>query len=82
GSIDAHFDGSSSTFDVIDANGAAANAGLQVGDQVIAVDGASVIDTNGHEAMQVITQRPPGTTAALTVVRGAATMTIKVIVHR
>ncbi|HEY6038654.1 MAG TPA: PDZ domain-containing protein, partial [Kofleriaceae bacterium] len=81
GSIDAHLQGSTSTFDQIDANGAAAKAGLQVGDQVTAVDGASVTDMNGYEVMQVITQRPPGTAAALTIVRGDAALTIKVSVH-
>ncbi len=80
GSIDAHFEGRASTFDLIEPNGAAAKAGLQVGDQVIAVDGASVTDIDGHSAMQVITQRPPGTTAALTVLRAGATRTINVTV--
>jgi len=81
GSIDAHFDGAIATVETVDANGAAAKAGLQVGDQVIAVDGTSVTDINGYETMQVITQRPPGTAATLTVVRGDATLTLKVTVH-
>ncbi|HET9989463.1 MAG TPA: carboxypeptidase regulatory-like domain-containing protein [Kofleriaceae bacterium] len=81
GSIDAHFEGSNSTFDQIEANGAAAKAGLQVGDQVIAVDGVSVTDIDGGSAMQVITQRPPGTTAALTIQRDGAVRTVTVTVH-
>ena len=81
GSIDAHFEGAQSTFDQIEANGAAAKAGLQVGDRVIAVDGVSVTDISGYDAMEVITQRPPGTAAALTIQRDGAVRTVTVTVH-
>ena len=71
----------SRAFELIDANGAAAKAGALVGDEVIAVDGASVTDLDGYATMRVITQRPIGTAAALTVVRGATPSTINVTVH-
>jgi hypothetical protein len=81
GSIDAHFGMLGRTFELIEAKGAAAKAGLQIGDQVMAVDGASVTDLDSPSTMRVITQRPVGTTAALTIQRGAATRTIAVTVH-
>jgi S1-C subfamily serine protease len=81
GSIDAHFQRTGATFDLIEPNGAAAKAGLQIGDQVITVDGASVADLYGDAAMQVITQRAPGSVAALTILRAGATRTISVTVH-
>ena len=83
GSIDAQFltGGLIRKFEVIEPNGAAAKAGLLVGDEVIAVDGASVTDLDGRSAMRVITQRPAGTTAALSVLRGGATRTLVVTVH-
>jgi RNA polymerase sigma-70 factor (ECF subfamily) len=83
GSIDAQFltGGLIRKFEVIEPNGAAAKAGLLVGDEVIAVDGPSVTDLDGRSTMRVITQRPAGTTAALTILRGGTTRTIVVTVH-
>ena len=81
GSIDAHFHGVGRTFDAVQPNGAAAKAGLQVGDEVVAVDGASVADMDGHSTMQVITQRQLGTAAALTIQRGGSPKTVSVTVH-
>jgi len=81
GSIDAQFHMMDRTFEMIEANGATAKAGGQVGDLVVAVDGASVADLDSRSAMQVITQRPPGTTASLTILRAGATRTLNVIVH-
>jgi RNA polymerase sigma-70 factor (ECF subfamily) len=83
GSIDAQFltGGLIRSFESIEPGGAAAKAGLQVGDQVIAVDGASVTDLDGRSTMRVITQRPPGTIATLTISRDGATRTVNVTVH-
>lgn len=83
GSIDAQFltGGLIRSFESIEAGGAAAKAGLQVGDEVIAVDGASVIDLDGRSTMTVITQRPPGATATLTISRDGTTRTVNVTVH-
>lgn len=66
---------------MIETSGAAAKAGLQVGDAIVAVDGASVTDIDGRATTAVITQRPVGTTTALTIQRGAATRTLTVTVH-
>lgn len=81
GTIDAQFRQSGRTFDTIEPNGAAAKAGIQVGDEVVAVDGASVIDLDRWATMRVITQRPLGTVAALTLVRDGASRTVDVTVH-
>ncbi|MEP6864946.1 MAG: sigma-70 family RNA polymerase sigma factor [Deltaproteobacteria bacterium] len=81
GSIDAQFAMMSRTFAVIEAKGAAAKAGLQLGDDVTAVDGASVTELDGRSTMRVITQRAAGTAAALTIQRGASTRAISVTVH-
>jgi C-terminal processing protease CtpA/Prc len=81
GSIDAQFAMMGRTFGVIEAKGAAAKAGLQIGDEVIAVDGAAVTDLDGRSTMRVITQRAAGTAAALTIQRGASTRAISVTVH-
>jgi membrane-associated protease RseP (regulator of RpoE activity) len=81
GSIDAQISQGSRAFELIEAKGAAAKAGVQVGDVVLAVDGTSVSDLDGRGTMQVITQRAPGTTAALTIQRGGATRAIVVTVH-
>jgi len=81
GSIDARIQMADRAIVLVEANGAAAKAGLQVGDQVIAVDGISVTDLDGMSTMQVITQRPPGSAAVLTVQRGEATRTLSVVVH-
>jgi hypothetical protein len=81
GSIDAAFHLPGRTFEVVEANGAAAKAGVQAGDEVIAVDGASVSDLDGYATMRVITQRAPGAVAALTILRGATPSTVDVTVH-
>ncbi|HET9991781.1 MAG TPA: PDZ domain-containing protein, partial [Kofleriaceae bacterium] len=83
GSIDAQFfmGGLFRRFAMLVPNGAAAKAGLQIGDEVIAVDGTPVTDLDGRSTMRVITQRPAGATATLTVLRGGATRTVTVTVH-
>jgi len=81
GSIDAYLGMLGRKFELIEANGAAAKAGLLIDDQVIAVDGAAVTDLDSPSTMRVITQRPVGTTALLTIQRGAATRTVSVTVH-
>jgi RNA polymerase sigma factor (sigma-70 family) len=62
-------------------DGAADRAGLAIGDEVIAVDGVSVVDLVARELMLVITQRRAGTTAQLTILRGGTQRTITVTVR-
>jgi hypothetical protein len=61
--------------------GSADRAGLQIGDEVIAVDGVSVLELGAPQTMLVITQRPAGTQAKLTIVRGGEQRTIAVTVR-
>lgn len=82
GTIDAQFRMMEShTFDEIDVGGAAQQAGLLVGDEVVAVDGTSMSDLTGRSVMTVITQRGGGKPAVLTVQRGGATRTFTVVVR-
>lgn len=62
-------------------DGAAAKAGLAVGDEVIAVDGQSVVDLVSREILLLITQRPAGSTAQLTILRGGEQHTLAVTVR-
>jgi membrane-associated protease RseP (regulator of RpoE activity) len=60
--------------DRVQPGGPAASAGLQDGDIVIAVDGASVTELSPLGVWVLITNRPPGATVRLTVRRGAKTV--------
>jgi S1-C subfamily serine protease len=64
----------------IDPAGPAARAGLQIGDEIEAVDGRSVTDLFGEGLQAVITNRSSGTAAKLTISRGGATRDIAVAV--
>jgi S1-C subfamily serine protease len=59
--------------------GPAASAGLQDGDIVIAIDGASVSELSPLGAWVLITSRPPGTTVKVTVRRGAKSLAASLI---
>jgi RNA polymerase sigma-70 factor (ECF subfamily) len=61
--------------------GAADLAGLVTGDLIIAVDGVSVAELANGSIMQLITQRPAGTKAVLTIVRGTEQRPIAVTVR-
>jgi C-terminal processing protease CtpA/Prc len=54
---------------------------LAIGDEVVAVDGRSIADLDGDAVMAVITLRPAGTAAALTITRGTTTRTVTVVVR-
>ena len=60
--------------DRVQPGGPAASAGLQDGDVVIAVDGASVTELSPLGVWVLITNRPPGTTVRVTIRRGAKTV--------
>ncbi|HEY0252056.1 MAG TPA: carboxypeptidase regulatory-like domain-containing protein, partial [Kofleriaceae bacterium] len=62
------------------ADGAAARAGLQIDDEVEAVDARSVEDLVGEPLMAVITNRPAGSVAKLRIKRGGDTRDIAVVV--
>ncbi|MEP6864762.1 MAG: carboxypeptidase regulatory-like domain-containing protein [Deltaproteobacteria bacterium] len=64
----------------VDSAGAAAHAGLQIDDEIDAVDGRIVTDLFGDALLAVITNRPPGTAAKLTISRGGAAREITVVV--
>jgi RNA polymerase sigma-70 factor (ECF subfamily) len=57
--------------------GAAAKAGLLVGDLVVAVDGVSMDGLNGEGVQNIIDSRPAGAEVSLTVMRGAQRKTFK-----
>lgn len=80
GSIDASFDYLRCRIRELTQGGAADRAGLAIGDEVIEVDGLSVVDL-GPTAMLLITQRPADTTATLTVVRGGQQRKVVVTVR-
>jgi hypothetical protein len=61
--------------------GAADRAGLALGDSIIEVDGMSVAELCGRDTMRLITERPAGTTARLTIVRGSERRTVTVTVR-
>jgi S1-C subfamily serine protease len=63
------------------AGSTAAKAGVQPGDLVTAVGGASVVGLNGTGVQRLINSRPIGDDVKLTVVRAGATrtMTVKVV---
>ena len=81
GSIDADFEWLGRHVTEVVKGGVADRAGLAVGDEVVAVDGASVVDLVSREMLLVITQRPAGTPAQLTVLRGGEPRTISVTVR-
>ncbi len=59
-------------FELVDviAGGPAAQAGLRVGDRIVAVDGRPVRDSDLSDFRQRLVSDPPGTTVRLTVVSG------------
>jgi RNA polymerase sigma-70 factor (ECF subfamily) len=81
GTIDADFEWLGRHVRALVKNGAADRAGLAIGDEVIAVDGVSVVDLVSREMLLLITQRPAGTTAQLTVLRNGESHTLTVTVR-
>jgi RNA polymerase sigma-70 factor (ECF subfamily) len=81
GTIDAELAFASNRITDITSGGAADRAGLAVGDEIITVDGLSVVDLAAGTAMLVITQRPAGSTAALTIRRGGEQRIVTVTVR-
>ncbi len=81
GTIDADLEWLGRRISELVTGGAADRAGLAIGDEVVAVDGVSVVDLVSRELMLVITQRPAGTSAQLTILRGGAQHTIAVNVR-
>jgi len=70
GTIDASMGPMTRVITEVTRGGAADRAGLAVGDEVIEVDGASVVELGERGTMLLITQRPAGAPAALTFLRG------------
>jgi hypothetical protein len=66
------------TVRAIDPGGTAADSGLVVGDQIVAIDGAPVDGLLPYSAVVLCTNHRPGTTLVLTVERGGATPTIRI----
>jgi RNA polymerase sigma-70 factor (ECF subfamily) len=81
GTIDASFTDLSRRIAELTAGGAADRAGLAAGDGVIDVDSVSVLELGPTETMRLITQRPAGTTATLTIVRGGEQRKVVVTVR-
>jgi hypothetical protein len=81
GTIDAGFDFFERRISELVRGGVADRAGLAIGDQVIAVDGKSVVDLVSKETMRLITERPAGTTVTLAIVRGDQQRTVAVTVR-
>ena len=70
GTIDASMGPMTRVITEVTRGGAADRAGLAVGDEVIEVDGASVVELGERGTMLLITQRPAGAPVALTFLRG------------
>jgi S1-C subfamily serine protease len=79
-SIDAMINAVNRSIVRVDSVGAAARAGLQIHDEIEAVDGRSVTDLFGESLLAVITNRPPGTAAKLTTSRGGTLRELAVVV--
>ncbi len=65
----------------VDPSGPAAAAGLQVGDQLLAVDDTAVAVLAPMGAMNLVRNHPPGTSLAVTVLRAGTSVTVKIAVR-
>lgn len=81
GTIDVGIDWVQPRLTLIAKGGAADLAGLLTGDLIVAVDGVSVAELSNGSIMQLITQRPVGTKAMLTVMRATEQRSIAVTVR-
>jgi RNA polymerase sigma-70 factor (ECF subfamily) len=81
GTIDARFDDLAPRIRELTKGGAADRAGLVAGDEVVEVDGMSVDGLSGQDVLPLITERPAGTPARLTIVRGSERRTVTVTVR-
>ena len=70
GTIDCNFEWAHPRITSLVKGGAADTAGLLVGDEVVAVDGASVAELDPDATMRLIVQRPVGARVGLTIMRG------------
>jgi hypothetical protein len=69
------------TVAMIEAKGAAAMAGLAVGDQIVSVDGISVDSFGVDGVAALVENHAAGTTAVLVILRGGAQRTIALVLH-
>lgn len=81
GTIDVGIDWVQPRLTAVAKGGAADLAGLLPGDLITAVDGVSVAELGNGSIMQLITQRPAGAKAVLTIVRGAEQRSVAVTVR-
>jgi RNA polymerase sigma-70 factor (ECF subfamily) len=81
GTIDVGIEWIEPRLTTIGKGGPADLAGLVTGDLITAVDGVSVAELGNGSIMQLITQRPAGTKAMLTIVRGTEQRSIAVVVR-
>jgi hypothetical protein len=81
GTIDVGIDWVQPRLTTVAKGGAADIAGLVTGDLITAVDGVSVAELGNGSIMQLITQRPAGAKAMLTIVRGTEQRSIAVTVR-
>ena len=65
------------TVRAVDRSGPAAAAGLQVGDQLVAVDDAAVAGLAPGGAMALVRSHPSGSSVTLTVMRSGSSLTLK-----
>ncbi|MEO6775998.1 MAG: sigma-70 family RNA polymerase sigma factor [Kofleriaceae bacterium] len=77
GTIDARFHMETRRFETIEVGGQAAKAGLELGDEVLSVDGMPVTELTGSEVMTIITSRGGGHSAVLGLARGTATVVVR-----
>jgi S1-C subfamily serine protease len=61
----------------VDRSGAAAAAGLQAGDQLLAVDETAVAGLAPGGAMTLVRSHPPGSLVMISVSRGGGTLALK-----
>jgi len=81
GTIDAEIEWARPRLAMLVKGGAADSAGLAAGDEIIAVDGRSVAELDSGATMRLVTQRPAGTTAALSILRAGEQRSINVTVR-
>lgn len=81
GTIDAELELASRRVRTVAPGGMAERAGLMVGDEIMAVDGVSVAELGAESTLALITQRPSGAVAKLSIVRGTEARNLLVTVR-
>jgi S1-C subfamily serine protease len=69
------------TVRAVDRSGPAAAAGLQVGDQLVAVGDTPIAGLAPSGAMNLVRSHPPGTVVAMTVMRAGHSLTMNIAVR-